>query len=221
MGLGALPELVLANLRDRRDLGIHSGAVNDTAAALMREQVITNARKTIDAGLTVGGILLGGRAIYEFAHNNPSIQLRSTSYTHNLAVLHQIENFVAINGAIEINLAGQINSELANGVYVGAMGGAGEFLQGATCSHGGLPMVVLPATAMTKGVTTSRIVSRLSGPVSTFLSGGLIVVTEYGVADLRGLSADATAALLIEIAHPDFRASLSQGYEADRRDPFR
>jgi acetyl-CoA hydrolase len=221
MGLGTLPELVLANLKDRRDLGIHSGAVNDTAAALMLDRVITNARKPIDRGLTVGGILLGGRRIYEFAHHNPSIQLRATSYTHNRAVLRQLDHFVAINSAIEIDLAGQINSEVANGVHVGAVGGAGEFLQGAALSRGGLPIVVLPSTATTKGVPISRIVTRLSGPASTSLLGGLIVVTEYGVADLRGLSFDATARRLIEIAHPNFQTSLWRSYETERRNPSR
>jgi acetyl-CoA hydrolase len=217
-GLGMLPELVLSTLRDRRDLGIHSGAVNDAMAALMQKRVITNARKPIDTGVTVGGILLGGRRIYEFAHRNPSIELRATSYTHNHAVLRQIDNFVAINGAIEIDLSGQINSEVANGVYVGAVGGAGEFLRGAASSRGGLPIIVLPATATINGVPASRIVNRLSGPVSTSLPGGLIVVTEYGVADLRGLSGDTAARRLIEIAHPDFRTCLWRSHETERRE---
>ena len=203
-GLGTLPEVILAALADRRDLGIHSGAIGDKAADLMEAGVITNARKSIDRGVTVAGVMFGSRRIQQFCHRNPAVQFRSNAYTHNAGVLASIERFAALNTAIEVDLSGQINAEVAGGVYVGAVGGALDFLRGAHRSKGGLPIVALPSTAG----NASRIVAKLSGPVSTPRSDAGIIVTEYGVADLRGASLSERPRRLIAIAHPDFREQL-------------
>ena len=121
-------------------------------------------------------------------------------------MLARIERFVALNLAIEVDLTGQINAEIAGGVYVGAVGGALDFLRGAHRSKGGLPIVALPSTAG----KASRIVAKLSGPVSTPRSDAGIIVTEYGVADLRGLPLSERAKRMIAIAHPDFREQLER-----------
>ena len=203
-GLGTLPEVILAALAGRRDLGIHSGAIGDKAADLMEAGVITNARKSIDRGITVAGIMFGSRRIQQFCHRNPAVQFRSNAYTHNAGVLASIERFAALNTAIEVDLSGQINAEVAGGVYVGAVGGALDFLRGAHRSKGGLPIVALPSTAG----KSSRIVAKLSGPVSTPRSDAGLIVTEYGVADLRGAPLSERPRRLIAIAHPDFREQL-------------
>ena len=203
-GLGTLPEMILAALAGRRDLGIHSGAIGDKAADLMEAGVITNARKSIDRGVTVAGIMFGSRRIQQFCHRNPAVQFRSNAYTHNAGVLASIERFAALNTAIEVDLSGQINAEVAGGVYVGAVGGALDFLRGAHRSKGGLPIVALPSTAG----KSSRIVAKLSGPVSTPRSDAGFIVTEYGVADLRGAPLSERPRRLIAIAHPDFREQL-------------
>jgi len=205
-GLGALPETILARLADRRELGVHSGAIGDQVAALMQAGVITNARKSIDRGCTVAGVMFGSQRLHAYAHDNPQIQFRSCAYTHGADVLAQIERFVALNSAVEVDLTGQINAEVAAGVYVGAVGGAGDFLRAAQRSKGGLPIVALPATAGRH----SRIVARLSGPVSTPRSDAGIIVTEYGVADLRGLSLAERARRMLAIAHPDQREQLER-----------
>ena len=205
-GLGALPEAILAQLADRRDLGVHSGAIGDQVAALMRSGAITNARKSIDRGVSVGGIMFGSRRLHEFAHRNPQLQFRSSSYTHGPDVLAQIERFTALNSAVEVDLSGQINAEVAAGVYVGAVGGAVDFLRAAHYSKGGLPVVALPSTAGKH----SRIVARLNGPVSTPRSDAGIIVTEYGVADLRGASLSERARRLLAIAHPEQRERLER-----------
>jgi len=205
-GLGALPEAILAALADRRDLGIHSGAIGDKAADLMETGVITNARKSIDRGVTVAGVMFGSRRIQQFCHRNPAVQFRSNAYTHNADVLARIERFTALNMAIEVDLSGQINAETAGGVYVGAVGGALDFLRGAQRSEGGLPIVALPSTAG----KASRIVAKLSGPVSTPRSDAGIIVTEYGVADLRGAPLSERARRMIAIAHPSFREQLER-----------
>jgi acetyl-CoA hydrolase len=135
------------------------------------------------------------------------VQFRSTSYTHDPEVLARIDRFVAINSALEVDLSGQINAEVANGSYVGAVGGALDFLRGARRAQGGLPVVALPSTA---GKGASRIVATLSGPVSTPRSDAGVIVTEYGVADLRGLTLKQRRERLLAIAHPDYRAALER-----------
>ena len=136
-GLGALPEAILGQLADRRDLGVHSGAIGDQVAALMQSGAINNARKSIDRGLSVAGIMFGSRRLHDFAHRNPQIQFRSSSYTHGPGVLARIERFTAINSAVEVDLSGQINAEVAAGAYVGAVGGAVDFLRAAHYSREG------------------------------------------------------------------------------------
>lgn len=207
LGLGALPEAILGRLTDRRNLGIHSGAIGDKVADLMQCGVITNAHKTIDTGKTVAGVIMGGRRIHAFAHRNDAIEFRSTRYTHDPDVLAGIDRFVAINSAVEVDLSGQINAEIAGGIYVGAVGGALDFLRGARRSRGGVPVIALPSTA---GKGGSRIVASLNGPVSTPRSDAGIVVTEYGVADLRGLTLRQRRERMLAIAHPDHRGALDQ-----------
>ena len=205
-GLGALPEAILGQLADRRDLGVHSGAIGDQVAALMQAGVINNARKSIDRGVSIAGIMFGSQRLHDFAHRNPQIQFRSSSYTHGPGVLAQIERFTAINSAVEVDLSGQINAEVAAGVYVGAVGGAVDFLRAAHYSRGGLPIVALPSTAGKH----SRIVAKLNGPVSTPRSDAGIIVTEYGVADLRGATLGERARRLLAIAHPEHRERLER-----------
>ncbi|MFS1286879.1 acetyl-CoA hydrolase/transferase family protein [Pseudomonas piscis] len=208
LGLGSLPEAVLDGLRSHRDLGIHSGAIGDKVADLMEQGVITNARKTRDTGISVGGVLFGGERIYRYAHGNPCIELRSTAYTHSLEVLRSLDRLVTINSAIEVDLTGQVNAEVAGGLYVGAVGGAMDFQRGAHASRGGLPIIALPATALAG--QQSRVVERLSGPVSTPRADAGLIVTEYGVADLRHCDLRERARRMVAIAHPDFRDALAQ-----------
>ena len=160
-GIGALPDAVCEFLRERRDLRVHSGTIGDGVADLMQAGAV----REIDCAM-----LIGSRKLFDFARDNPRVRLRSSEYTHGAQVLGGLERFVAINSAIEVDLRGQINSEVANGSYVGAIGGAPDFIGAAHTS-----LVLIPA---------SRLVARLSGPVSTPDAG--IVVTELGAADLRG-----------------------------------
>ena len=213
LGIGNLPEAVLAALHGHRDLGLHSGALGDGIAALAEAGVLTNAKKSLDTGVGIGGILMGSEKVRRWAHHNPALQLRGTDYTHDPEVLAASHKLAAINAAIEVDLTGQINAEVAAGVYVGAVGGAVDFLRGAARSRGGLPIVALPATA--KGKT--RIVARLSGPVSTPRSDAGLIVTEHGVADLRGQTLSRRVRRLIEIAAPEHREDLErQAHEALR-----
>lgn len=206
VGIGNLPEAVLSALHGHRDLGLHSGAVGDGIAALAEAGVLTNARKSQDVGVGIGGILMGSERLRNWAHRNAGFALRETGYTHDAQVLADSHKLAAINSAVEVDLTGQVNAEVVAGVYVGAVGGAVDFLRGAARSRGGLPIVALPATA--KGAT--RIVAQLSGPVSTPRSDAGLIVTEYGVADLRGQPLSRRVRRLIDIAAPEHRAELER-----------
>lgn len=210
IGIGALPDAVLSALSQHRDLGVHSGSLGDGVAHLMQSGVVNNSRKSIDCGVTIGGVLMGSRRLHDFAHNNPDIQLRSTQYTHDATVLARIDRLVSINSAVEVDLTGQINSEVASGSYVGAVGGALDFIRGAHRSRGGVPIIALPSTAGSH----SRIVSKITGPVTIARSDAGIVVTEFGIADLRGLCLNQRIVKMLAIAHPQHRDSLERAIES-------
>ena len=204
IGIGVLPETVLKQLEHHQDLGVHSGIISDGIAYLMQLGVINNRLKKIDTGVTITGLIDGSSSLHHFVHQNSHIELRTTSYTHHPQTLAQIDNLVAINSAIEVDLTGQINAEVANGTYVGAVGGALDFIRAANQATHGLSIIALPAA----GKNFSRIVSQLNGPVSTPRSDAGIFVTEYGVADLRGLSLQQRVEKMIGIAHPNYREQL-------------
>lgn len=212
LGLGALPEAIAVQLGDRRDLGVHSGAIGDAVARLMEAGVVTNARKTRDAGVTIAGTMMGTRRIYDFAHRNESVQFRSTAYTHDIDVLGRIDRFVAINSALEVDLTGQVNAEAVAGRYLGAVGGALDFMRGAARSHGGVAIVALGSRTR----HGSRIVAKLSGPVSTPRSDAAVIVTEYGIADLRGLTLAQRIERMLAIASPALRETLAAEHHALR-----
>ena len=206
-GLGSLPDAVVAALGDHRDLGVHSGALGDSLVDLMRSGIITNSRKPIDTGRSVGGLLLGSPRLFDFARQNPALWLRSVEHTHDPRVLAQLPGFVAINSAVEADLTGQVNAEVANGSYVGAVGGALDFVRAANQSPGGISLVVLPSSVAGK---RSRVVARLSGPVATPRSEAGVFVTEHGAADLRGIPLAERARRMIAVAHPAFRDELGR-----------
>lgn len=205
-GIGTIPDAVMAQLTDRRDLGVHTGSIGDGMVRLHRAGVVTNARKPVDAGLSVGGVLMGGADLRAFAHRNPDLELRGTEYTHDPMILGQIGNFVAVNSAVEVDLTGQINSEVAGGRYVGAVGGIVDFLRAAGSVELGVPIVALPSVARDR----SRIVAQLSGPVSVPRADSCVIVTEHGIADLRGLSLKQRIGTMIAIAHPRHREDLAR-----------
>ena len=208
IGIGSIPDAVLADVGDRRDLGIHSGLIGDRVAELMERGVITNERKPIDTGLTVCGSLRGTQRLYKFAQRNRAIRLFTFMHTHRAEILSQLDNFVAINSAIEVDLTGQINAEIASGVQVGGVGGQGDFLRGANLAARGHAIVAMPSTALDG--KASRIVSRLSGVVTTARSDADVIITEFGAAELRAQTLEERAHRMIAIAHPDFRESLER-----------
>lgn len=206
VGVGSLPDAALQSLSSHRNLGIHSGAIGDGVAALIESGVVTNSCKPVDQGVSVAGIFFGGDRLCRLAHGNRQIRLAPTSYTHDSGLIASMNRFVSINSAIEVDLTGAVNSEVANGVYVGGIGGAAEFSRAAAKSHGGLPIIALSSTVSRGKI--SRVVAKLSGPTTIARSDAAIVVTEFGMADLRGKSLQERRRMMLELAHPDFRAGL-------------
>ena len=207
LGVGNLPVAVCRALSGHRDLGVHSGVITDALVDLVEKGVVTNARKGIDAGVIVTGGLFGTQRLTKFADGNKDIHLRAADYTHNQTVMSRIQKFHTINSGLEVDLTGQVNSEVAGSRYLGAVGGQVDFVRGAQVSPGGRSIIALSST--TPDGKYSRIVASLAGrPVTTPRSDADLVVTEYGVADLRGRSFSERAARLAAIAHPDFRTEL-------------
>jgi acyl-CoA hydrolase len=205
MGIGALPEAIVAMLSDRRDLGVHSGMIGDSIADLMERGVITNAFKGIDAGITITGGLIGTSRLYRFAHENPALRLCPSSYTHSGATTAAVRRLISINSALEVDLTGQVNAEAIGTDYFGAVGGQVDFVRAAALSQGGLSIIALPSTGK-EG--RSRIVARLSGPVTTARSDVDVVATEHGIARLRGLGLRERIHALTAIAAPEHRDAL-------------
>ncbi len=207
LGVGGLPVAVCRALAHHRELGVHSGVISDSVADLVEQGVVTNARKGVDAGRIVTGGLFGTRRLTRFADGNAMIEMRSADYTHSQQVLARLPNLYSINAGVEVDLTGNVNAEIAAGRYLGAVGGQADFVRGAVASPGGRSIMALPST--TPDGQHTRIVSSLEGrPVTTSRADIDIVVTEYGVAELRGRSFSERAARLRAIAHPDFRDRL-------------
>lgn len=206
LGIGSIPEAILAALEHHQHLGVHSGMISDGVMDLMQKGIIDNQKKSIDIGQSITGLIAGSAALHHYVDHNPAIQLRPTEYTHDAKTLAQLKQFIAINSAIEVDLTGQVNAEVANGHYIGAVGGALDFIRAANQSAGGVSIIALPS----KGKGFSRIVSQLQGPVSTPRSDAGLIVTEYGVADLRGLSIRQRVEKMIAIADPVQQAQLEQ-----------
>ena len=207
-GIGSIPYAVLGALGDKNDLGLHSGILDDGVMELVESGVITGARKSIDRGRHVTAYAIGSAALYAWLGERGDVRFRPVNYTHGAGTLTRIDQFVSINSALEIDLAGQVNAEMIRGAQVTGTGGSVDFMRGAAGSRGGRSIVALGATAA--GGTVSRIVPRLGeGNAATALRTDVDhVVTEHGVADLRHRPERARAAALAEIAAPGFRDEL-------------
>jgi itaconate CoA-transferase len=208
MGVGALPNLVCAALKDRNDLGIHTEALNPGLVDLVCAGAVNNRRKTIDRGKTVFTFAMGQKAMYDFLNDNPAIASAPVDYVNNPRIIAQNDNVISINATIQIDLTGACNSEHMLGHQYSASGGQLDFVRGAYASKGGKSIIAARSTAA-KG-KFSRIVPRLDGPVTTPRIDTHYIVTEFGAVNLKGLSSTERALKLIELAHPEFRDELTE-----------
>jgi acyl-CoA hydrolase len=212
-GIGSIPDAVMRRLNDRKDLGIHTELLSDGLQRLIECGAATGAHKELWPGKAVTSFLLGSEALYSWADDNPAIEMQPSDITNDPSVIARHKNFVAINSALSVDLTGQVNADSIGPRFYSGIGGQVDFIRGAARSSGGRPIIALPSTA--KGGTMSRIVATLAAGAGVVTSRGDVrfVVTEYGRADLRGLSIRGRVAALIAIAHPQFR----DGLEAEAR----
>jgi itaconate CoA-transferase len=206
MGVGALPNLVCAELRDRSDLGIHTEALNPGLVDLVRAGVVNNRRKAIDRGKTVFTFAMGQKAMYDFLNDNPAVESAPVDYVNDPHIIAQNDNVISINATIQIDLTGACNSEHMLGHQYSASGGQLDFVRGAYASKGGKSIIAAQSTAARGKI--SRIVPRLEGPVTTPRIDTHYIVTEFGAVNLKGLSSTERALRLIDLAHPEFREGL-------------
>lgn len=213
LGIGAIPDAVLKFLFDKKDLGIHTELFSDSVIELVNAGVLTNAQKTLHPGKIVAGFMIGTKKLYDWADDNPLIELHRSEYVNDPFVVAQNERMVAINSAIEIDLTGQVCADSIGPKLYSGVGGQLDFIYGASRSKGGVPIIALPSTTtMRDGTTLSKITPLLKhgAGVVTTRNHVRYVVTEYGVADLYGKTIRQRAQQLINIAHPDFREDLNQ-----------
>lgn len=206
IGIGSIGVMLPKVLMSRRDIGIHSAILTDGLMDMIEAGVATGQAKRIDQGIAVAGELIGTERLYAFADRNAGVALRGTSYVLSPDTFDGLDRLVSVNSALEVDLSGQVNAETLGGINVGAIGGQVDFVRGASRSKDGASVIALQAAASNG---KSRIVSRLSdGIVTTPRSEVGFIVTEFGIADLRGKTVSERAEALAAIAHPDHRAAL-------------
>ncbi len=209
MGVGSIPDAVLRNLGNHKDLGVHTELFSDGVIDMVEAGVITCARKTFHPGKIIAGFLFGSKRLYRFVHNNPIIELHPTDYVNDPFNIAQNEKMVAINSALQVDLTGQVCADSIGPRFYSGVGGQVDFIRGAARSTGGLPIIAFLSTA--RNDTISRIVPMLDegAGVVTTRNDVHYVVTEYGVASLHGKTVRQRARELIRIAHPKFRDELT------------
>jgi acyl-CoA hydrolase len=210
IGYGGIPDAVVMQLTTKHDLGIHTEMIGDGILTLVECGAVTNRRKALLPGKMVATFALGSRKLYQFMHNNPMLEMHPSNFTNDPYLAAQNDNLMSINASLQIDLLGQCGSESIGHLPYSGTGGQVDFVRAANRSRGGKSFIVLPSTA--KNGTLSRIVPTLAPGTHATTSKNDVnyVVTEFGVAQLRGKSAKQRAQELIAIAHPDFRAALRE-----------
>lgn len=208
LGIGAIPDAVLLFLKDKKDLGIHSEMISDGVLELVKEGVITNQCKSIHKGKIVVTFLMGTQKLYDYVDNNPDVELYPVDYVNNPVTVMKNDNIVAINSCVQIDLMGQVASESVGLKQISGTGGQVDFVRGVSMARGGRAIMAMPSTAA-KG-TVSKIVPFLDegAAITTLRTDVDYVVTEYGIASLKGKNLRERARQLISITHPNFRDEL-------------
>ena len=213
LGIGAIPDAVLLFLKDKKDLGIHSEMISDGVVELYEAGVITNKMKTLNPGKMVVTFLMGTERLYDFVNNNPNIEMYPVDYENDPCVIMQNYEMVSINSCIQVDLMGQVVSDTVGKKQFSGVGGQVDFVRGTSMAKDGKSIIAMPSTA-SKG-KISRIVSIIDegAAVTTSRNDVHYIVTEYGVADLKGKTLKERGKALINIAHPDFRNDLIKEWE--------
>ncbi len=216
LGIGTIPDAVLARLHDKHDLGIHTEMFSDGLVALVEAGVVTNRFKHVHPGRTVTSFVSGTQRLYDFVDDNPLVELHGCDRTNDVSIIRKNPRVVAINSAIEIDLTGQVCADSIGHRIMSGIGGQMDFMQAASSADDGIPIIALPSTA--KGGSVSRIVPSLREGAGVVTTRGHVhwIITEHGAVDLHGMTRRERGEALISIAHPDARAELRRAL-AQRR----
>ncbi|MBF0288551.1 MAG: GNAT family N-acetyltransferase [SAR324 cluster bacterium] len=216
MGIGTIPDSVLTELSNHKDLGVHTEMLSDGIMDLIEKGVVTGTRKTIHKCKVVASFALGTKRLYDFIDDNPMFEFYPNEYSNDPFIIGQNVKMVAINSALEIDLTGQVCADSVGSHFYSGIGGQVDFIRGASRSAGGQPIIALPSTASVEGKMVSRIVPMLNQGAGVVTSRGDVhhVVTEYGAVDLHGKTIRERALALIHIAHPVFREELMKAAKA-------
>ena len=204
-GIGAIPAAILNQLTDKNDLGMHGGLIDDGGMRLIQQGNLTGAQKTIDTGKHITGMALGSDELMQWLATERNVVFRGANHTHEVSAIRQLDGFVSVNSAVEVDLFGQVNAEMAGGRQISGTGGSVDFMRAAKASKGGRSVVAMNATA--RGGSVSRIVPKVE-MVTALRTDVDTVVTEHGVAQIKDLPNRARAEALIQIAAPQFRDKL-------------
>ena len=209
IGIGSVPDAVLASLGGHRDLGVHTEMFSDGVVELVERGVITGRHKRTHPGKLVAAFVLGTRRLYDFVDDNPQVFMTGADYVNDTAVIRRNPKVTAINSAIEVDLTGQVVADSIGTRQFSGVGGQMDFIRGASLSHGGKPIIALPSTTRHGA---SRIVPLLQAGAGVVTTRAHVhyLVTEYGVANLYGRGLRQRARALIDIAHPDHREALER-----------
>ncbi|MDR1831963.1 MAG: 4-hydroxybutyrate CoA-transferase [Fusobacteriaceae bacterium] len=210
LGIGAIPDAVLLFLKEKKDLGIHSEMISDGVVELVESGVVTCRRKNFNKGKMVIGFLMGTKRLYDFADNNPMVSMNPIDYVNDPRIIGQNDNLVSINSCMQVDFMGQVCSEAVGLKQFSGIGGQVDFVRGAAFSKGGRSILAFPSTA--KGGTVSKIAPLLTegSAVTTSRTDVDYIVTEFGVAKLKGKTLRDRAKELIKVAHPNFREELEK-----------
>ena len=225
LGIGAIPDAVLQSLKDKKNLGIHSEMISDGVVDLFEAGVITNSEKAINRGKMIVTFLMGTKRLYDFADKNPMVEMRTVDYVNHPAVIAQNSNMVCINSALAVDFMGQIVSDTIGIMQYSGVGGQVDFMRGAamTTDGNGIGIIAMPSVTVKKdGTKISKITPYMEkgAVVTTSRQDADYVVTEYGIALLKGKTLKERARNLIAIAHPDFREELIRAFEERFSVPF-
>lgn len=212
LGIGSIPDAVCASLVDKKDLGIHTELMCDGVMDLINAGVVNNSKKTFDKGVATTAFIMGTRKMYDFVDHNPVINMQPVDYTNDPIRISQLDHIVSINSAVQVDFTGQVCSESIGPMQISAIGGQLDFVRGANMAKHGKAIIAMPSTVKGK---ISKIVPELDpgAIVTTQRCDADYIVTEYGIARLKGKSCRARAKALIQIAHPDFKPELIEAYE--------
>ncbi len=213
LGIGALPDALLLFLKDKKDLGIHSEMISDGVVGLIEHGVINNSKKTLHKDKIVVSFLMGTKKLYDYADDNPAFYMAPVDYVNDPYIIAKNNNMVSINSCVQVDLMGQVASESIGLKQISATGGQVDFVRGANMSPGGRSIIALPSTINNGKV--SKIVPFMDqgAAVTTLRNDVHYIVTEYGIAYLKGQTLRERARRLINIAHPDFRPMLIEEWQ--------